>query len=251
MDVKSSCAGHRRHVHSGTVCACAASGPGRGEEPVDGSTGVWAGAKDGVEDARVRDAAGLSAAEAGTAAQAGAVTGRDRRHFERGQDAASQAASHGQADFRTAQGRVPVLQRLHHRQGLRSRRTTAQAGDVRSAGASGGRSAGGLRRALVAIGGVERKAHYLAMDLPHSDNCFVERFRSRRQKLFSHPSKQRPLAGDHGWKAMRGPWRTSGVCPSAFSTTTARSRWRRYWAARSGRRREPSWIGILASERSI
>ncbi|MGA2891045.1 MAG: IS21 family transposase [Terracidiphilus sp.] len=30
--------------------------------------------------------------------------------------------------------------------------------------------------ALVAIAGVEQKAHYLAMDLPHSDDCFVATF---------------------------------------------------------------------------
>jgi len=30
--------------------------------------------------------------------------------------------------------------------------------------------------ALVVIAGVERKAHYLVMDLPHSDDCFVAAF---------------------------------------------------------------------------
>jgi transposase len=30
--------------------------------------------------------------------------------------------------------------------------------------------------ALVVIAGVEQKAHYLAMDLPHSDDCFVAAF---------------------------------------------------------------------------
>ena len=30
--------------------------------------------------------------------------------------------------------------------------------------------------AVVVIAGVEQKAHYLAMDLPHSDDCFVVAF---------------------------------------------------------------------------
>jgi hypothetical protein len=30
--------------------------------------------------------------------------------------------------------------------------------------------------ALVMIAGLEQKAHYLAMDLPHSDDCFVVAF---------------------------------------------------------------------------
>ena len=35
---------------------------------------------------------------------------------------------------------------------------------------------GDLVEALVVIAGVEQKAHYLAMDLPHSDDCFVVAF---------------------------------------------------------------------------
>ena len=30
--------------------------------------------------------------------------------------------------------------------------------------------------ALVIIGGVERKAHYFVLDLPHSDGCFVKAY---------------------------------------------------------------------------
>jgi hypothetical protein len=30
--------------------------------------------------------------------------------------------------------------------------------------------------ALVVIGGVEQKGHFLCMDLPHSDDCFVMAF---------------------------------------------------------------------------
>ena len=38
--------------------------------------------------------------------------------------------------------------------------------------------------ALVVIGGVERKAHYLAVDLPHSDDCFVMAFPSETTEAF-------------------------------------------------------------------
>src|SRR5271165_5883671 len=38
--------------------------------------------------------------------------------------------------------------------------------------------------ALVIVGGVEHKAHYLAMDLPHSDDCFVMAFPAETTEAF-------------------------------------------------------------------
>jgi len=38
--------------------------------------------------------------------------------------------------------------------------------------------------ALVVIAGVEQKAHYLAMDLPHSDDCFVVEFPAETTEAF-------------------------------------------------------------------
>jgi transposase len=38
--------------------------------------------------------------------------------------------------------------------------------------------------ALVVVGGVEQKAHYLAMDLPHSDDCFVRAFPAETTEAF-------------------------------------------------------------------
>ena len=38
--------------------------------------------------------------------------------------------------------------------------------------------------ALVVIAGVEQKAHYLAMDLPHSDDCFVVAFPAETTEAF-------------------------------------------------------------------
>ena len=39
-------------------------------------------------------------------------------------------------------------------------------------------------KALVVIVGVEHKAHYLAMDLPHSDDCFVRAFPAETTESF-------------------------------------------------------------------
>jgi len=37
---------------------------------------------------------------------------------------------------------------------------------------------------MVVIGGVERKAHDLAMDLPQSDDCFVRAFPAETTEAF-------------------------------------------------------------------
>ena len=37
---------------------------------------------------------------------------------------------------------------------------------------------------LVVIGGVERKAHYFALDLPHSDGCFIEAYPAEITEAF-------------------------------------------------------------------
>ena len=96
--------------------------------------------------------------------------------------------------------------------------------------------------ALVVVGGVERKAHCLAMDLHPTDedlsvrtpSCRTpmtvswRRFRRRRPKLFS--------------KATSAPLLILAACLRAFCTTTRRSPWPGYWATASGRRhgRSPS-----------
>ncbi len=80
--------------------------------------------------------------------------------------------------------------------------------------------------ALAVIAGVERKAHYLVMDLPHSDECFVVAFPAETTEAFLEGHVRAFL--------------TSAACPRGSSTTTRRLRWRRSWAARSGSEREPS-----------
>ena len=38
--------------------------------------------------------------------------------------------------------------------------------------------------ALVIIGGVERKAHYFVLDLPHSDGCFIKAYPAETTEAF-------------------------------------------------------------------
>ena len=45
--------------------------------------------------------------------------------------------------------------------------------------------------ALVAIGGVEQKAHFLCMDLPQSDDCFVIAFPAENTEAFLEGHNQR------------------------------------------------------------
>ena len=70
--------------------------------------------------------------------------------------------------------------------------------------------------ARVIIGGVERKAHYLVLDLPHSDGCFVKAYPAETTEAFldGHVSAFASLA----------------ACPRAFCTTTRSWRWPGYWA---------------------
>ena len=61
--------------------------------------------------------------------------------------------------------------------------------------------------ALVVIDGVQRKAHYLVVDLPHRDDAFVKACsRPRRRKRFARGTTQR--------------FGTSAACHAASSTTT-------------------------------
>ena len=67
--------------------------------------------------------------------------------------------------------------------------------------------------ALVVIAGVECKAHYLVVDLPHSDDGFVKAFPAETTEAFCD-----------GHNA--GVSRTSGGCRGASSMTTPSWRWR-------------------------
>ena len=45
--------------------------------------------------------------------------------------------------------------------------------------------------ALAVIGGVERKIHFLAMSLPHSDACFVKAYTPAGRRSNSRPPNRR------------------------------------------------------------
>jgi hypothetical protein len=74
--------------------------------------------------------------------------------------------------------------------------------------------------ALVVIAGVQQKAHYLVVDLPPSDDCFMAAFPAERTEAFL--------------EAMCVPTRASAVCPHAYFKPTRRSRWPRSWVEKIG-----------------
>ena len=61
---------------------------------------------------------------------------------------------------------------------------------------------------LVVIGGVQQKAHYFAMDLPHSDGCYVKAYpaetTSPSQVADHRRTRLRPVVQDQGRVALRG-----------------------------------------------
>jgi len=58
--------------------------------------------------------------------------------------------------------------------------------------------------ALVVIAGVQHKAHYLAMDLPHSDDCFVAAFPAETTEAFLPPQRRGPVVGEPGGRPRAG-----------------------------------------------
>jgi len=74
--------------------------------------------------------------------------------------------------------------------------------------------------ALAVIGGKERKIHFFAMDLPHSDAGFVRPIRRRRRRR-SAPGMLRRS-------------RSSVACRRRFCMTTPNLRWHAFWAMAHG-----------------
>ncbi len=206
---------HRRDVPSGDLWACAAGGFGGGMKSTGGSAGVWTGAGDGAEDAGIFGSAGLPAAAAGEAAQAGAVAGRDRRHSGRRQEPPREAAAHGQADLRSAAGGARIHRRLHDREGLRALGEAAAQEMFIPLTHAPGEAQADFGEAVVIAGG-EAEGALPGVDLPHSDDCFVLAFPAETTEAF--------LEGQFG------PSTTSAAFPRGFSTTTRSWRWRGFWA---------------------
>ena len=72
----------------------------------------------------------------------------------------------------------------------------------------------GLAR-VAEIAGVERKIHFFAMDLPHSDACFVQAYPEETTEAFCD--------------AHNGAFGFFGKCRTRYSTTIASWRWRASW----------------------
>ena len=175
---------HRRGVHSGAVCARSASGCRRQDERTRGGQAVRAGSRDRAEDAAVFGAAGLSAAATGAAAEAGRLGRRHRS--DPGKDKAESRKQRHTAKR--------IFERLRDEHGytggytivkdyVRLRKLSQREMFVPLAHPPGDAQAD-FGEALVVIGGVERKAHYLAMDLPQSDDCFVMAFPAETTEAF-------------------------------------------------------------------
>ena len=75
--------------------------------------------------------------------------------------------------------------RIHHGQGLRQRAPTADPGDVRPVvPCPSGHAQCDFGEAVAVIAGVERKVHYLVLDLPHSDGCFMKAYPAETTEAF-------------------------------------------------------------------
>ena len=70
-------------------------------------------------------------------------------------------------------------------EGLRGGLAAADARDVRTAGRHPpGHAQADFGEAIGIIGGVERKIHFFAFDLPHSDACFVVGYPAETTEAF-------------------------------------------------------------------
>jgi transposase len=112
--------------------------------------------------------------------------------------------------------------------------------------------------ALVVIGGIEQKAHFQCMDLPHSDDCFVMAFPAENSEAFCEGHDQavayfdgvpRTILYDNTWIAVKeitgegngSPPRRSVDCnriicsrPSmgALERATTKGTWKDWWVMR-------------------
>ena len=124
---------------------------------------------------------------------------------------------------------------VHDSQGLRPGASSPDPRNVRAADTSSRtrptRSFGKLRtgfgEAWVVIGGAEQKAHYFAMDLPHSDACYVKAY---------------PAETTEETAAASGPRYSPGCSPTICSMTglavrareMIKGRWKVWWGMLAG-----------------
>ena len=174
---------HRRDVPGGDIRACTACGPCRGPESTSGSQGVWAFARDSAEDA-VGGAAGLPATAADQAAKLGpwvgvidAILEDDKQRPAKQRHTAKRIFERLKEEHGFTGGYTIVKDYVRAEQ-LHSREMFIPLMHVP------GEAQADFGEALVVIAGAEQKAHYLAMDLPHSDDCFVAAFPAETTEAF-------------------------------------------------------------------
>jgi transposase len=168
--------GHRRDVLSGDTRACSVSGTSRGEESGIGSEGIRAVPRDGSEDAAVCGATGLSATTTDQAFQArpwlgviDAILEDDKRRPANQRHTAKRIFDRLKKEHQFTGGYTIVKDYVRGEQ-VRSREVFVPLTHAP------GEAQADFGEALVVVAGVEQKAHYLAIDLPHSDDCFVVAF---------------------------------------------------------------------------
>jgi len=174
--------GHRRHVHSGTVCKGTAGSSCGGAEPAGSGTGVRAGPQDGAEDAGVSSAAWVSAADRRPKlgpwqAAIDAILEEDKSRPRRQRHSAKRIWERLREEHGYAGGYTIV------KDYVRESKIGAREMFVPLSHAPGEAQAD-FGEALVVVAGVECEAHYLAFDLPHSDDCFVVAFPAETTEAF-------------------------------------------------------------------
>ena len=194
---------HRRDVSSGALCGGAAQRVCGGDERARGGAPLWAGPRDGAQDAARPPAARVSPGAAGLAhlQQQGPqqLLRRSRRTSRPKLDAFT-----GIIDqiLREDQSRPKKQRHTAKRIGERLRAEYGFTGGdtivkayVREQRLGGqemfvplahppGDAQADFGEALVVIAGVEQKAHYLVVDLPHSDDGFVQAFPAETTEAF-------------------------------------------------------------------
>ncbi len=84
--------------------------------------------------------------------------------------------------------------------------------------------------AMAVIGGVARKAHFLAFDLPHSDGCFVKAYPAETTEAFWAPPCADLQLVHRRLRRARYDRCQCAAGPVSLSPVLARSRQRRGWS---------------------
>ena len=171
-------------VQSGSVSAGPQGGDGGGDEHPGGGAGVRVAPGHGAQDAGLFGAAGLPAADFSTTPQVRAYTGVIDQILEKDHSAPKKQRH-------TAKR---IFERLRDEYGFSGGYTTVK-DYVREhrrlsremfvpLSHAPGHAQCDFGEALVIIAGVQRKAHYFILDLPHSDGCFVKAYPAETTEAF-------------------------------------------------------------------